>query len=89
MSYQQSFSYSGIQFGVWRRPSDIVQESFQMSESLLSSLDSLSEKIFRSVHCTVMNSDAIVSLIGQTSVSVRLVHLILPLKYLFTTANQS
>ena len=66
-----------------------------MSESLLSSLDSLSETIFRSAYCTVIHSDAIVfffikrSLIGQISVSGRLVRIILPLKYLFTKANQS
>ena len=45
---------------VWRRPSDIVRKYFQMSESLLSSLDSLSETIFRSANCKVMHSDAIV-----------------------------
>ena len=33
-----------------------------MSESLLSSLDSLSEMIFGSSHCKVMHSDAIVCL---------------------------
>ena len=53
---------------VWHRPSDIVRKKFQMSESLLSSLDSLSETIFGSVHCTVMHSDAIVFLFYKTSV---------------------
>ena len=37
-----------------------------MSESLLSSLDSLSETIFGSAHCTVMHSDAIVFLSNNT-----------------------
>ena len=40
----------------------------QMSESLLSSLDSLSETIFRSAYCTVMHSDAIVFLFYKTIV---------------------
>ena len=73
------------------RLSDIVQILLQMSESLLASLDRLSEMIFGSPHCTVMHSDAIVfvSPIDQISISVRLVRLILPLKYLFTKANQS
>ena len=64
-----------------------------MSESLLSSLDSLSETIFRSAYCTVMHSDAIVFLfyktIDQISVSGRLVRIILPLKYLIIKGNQS
>ena len=44
--------------------------------------------------CMVMHSDAIVflfyktTLIGQISVSARLVHLILPIKYLFNKDNQ-
>ena len=37
-----------------------------MSESLLSSLDSLSETIFGSAHDTVMHSDAIVFLSNNT-----------------------
>ena len=38
-----------------------------MSESLLSSLDSLSETIFGSAQCTVMHSDAIVFLSNNTN----------------------
>ena len=37
-----------------------------MSESLLSSLDSLSETIFGSAHCMLMHSDAIVFLSNNT-----------------------
>ena len=37
-----------------------------MSESLLSSLDSLSETIFGSAHSTVMHSDAIIFLFYKT-----------------------
>ena len=37
-----------------------------MSESLLSSLDSLCETIFGTAHCTVMHSDAIVFLFYKT-----------------------
>ena len=51
---------------VWRRPSDIVQKQFQMSESLLFSLDNLSETIFRNASCTVMHSDAKVFLFSKT-----------------------
>ena len=39
-----------------------------MSESLLSSLDSLSETIFGSAHCTVMLSDAIIFMSNNTIV---------------------
>ena len=35
---------------------------FQMSESLLTSLDSLSEMIFGNAHCIVMHSDAVLFL---------------------------
>ena len=45
------------------RPSDIVRKKFQMSESLLSSFNSLSETISGSAHCTVMHSDTIVLLL--------------------------
>ena len=48
---------------------------------------------FGSAHFEVMHSNSIVfikpSLIGQISVRARLVRFILPLKYLFTKANQS
>ena len=66
-----------------------------MSESLLSSLDSLSETIFRSAYCTVMHSDAIVFLFYKTIADwpnfckSRLVRIILPLKYLIIKGNQS
>ena len=55
-----------VRDSVWGRPSDIVRKKFQRSESLLSSLDSLSETIFRSAYCTVMHSDAIVFLFYET-----------------------
>ena len=51
---------------VWRRPSDIVRKKFQMSKNLLSSLDSLSKRIFGNARCTVMHSDAIVFLLKKT-----------------------
>ena len=54
-SVQQTTSADDIFFlalrdSVWCRPSDIVRKKFQMSESLLSSLDSLSETIFGKAH---------------------------------------
>ena len=61
-----SLYYREFRDSVWRRPSDIVQKKFQMSESLLSSLDSLSETIFGNARCTVMHSDAIVFLLKKT-----------------------
>ena len=66
-----------------------------MSKSLLSSLNSLSETIFGSAHCTVMHSDAIVFLFYKTITDWLNIckrqsgsHNLL-LKYLFTKANQS
>ena len=54
---------------VLSRLSDIVQKLFQiiwqMSESLLSSLDRLSEAIFGSPHCLVMHSVAIVFFVAD------------------------
>ena len=51
------------QDSVWHWPWGIALKKFQMSESLL---DSLSETIFGSAHCTVIHSDAIVFLFYKT-----------------------